>query len=241
MAAVETNQAQSTDNTSEATTQQVVVPPGNKLFTYNFKTTVVKDEEGKEIGKVKAQPAVAVAVPIPSVEEVITILASADGTKEAKVRDLIMDQIADAIFLAGRGQINEWKENNPDKTFTAADMDISRLDLQTIADTPKGQRGAWAPNEEDMKAFNELYTQVLVDVCNYDPKKTKAHTDHWKIGMTKVKTNKPVLTKLLEFLTLFAGSVDEEDMKEVSQTYEWLVNRANKYLKAEEKNFMEAL
>lgn len=239
MAAMENTQS----NTPAITTGDtpITVPAGHKLFTYFFKTEVLKDEEGKEIGKGKKHPDVKVAVPVPSVEEVITFLAAADGTKEAKVRDLILDQIGDAIFLAGRQQINEFREANPDKEFTAADMDLAKLNLQTIAETPKGQRGAWSPADEDFKNFNELYTDVLVHKVSYDPKKTKTHCDHWKNGMAKVKNNKPVVGKLQEFLTVFAAHCAEEDLKEVEQTYTWLMNRATKYMKAEEKDFLQAL
>jgi len=238
MAAVETNQT-----TTPATVQEekIVVPAGHKLMTYFFKTETLKDEEGKEIGKGKKHPDVKVAVPVPTIEDVITFLAAPDGSKEAKVRDLIMDQIVDAIALAGRAQINEFRDANADKEFTAADMDLSKLNLQTIAETPKGQRGAWSPGDDDFKAFNELYTNILVHKVSYDPKKTKTHTDHWKNGMAKVKNNKPVVGELQEFLTVFAANCEEEDMKEVEQTYTWLVNRAAKYLKAEEKDFLQAL
>lgn len=241
MAAIENTATQ--NNAAPAAEAKIEVPAGHKLFTYFFKTETLKDEEGKEIGKGKKHPDVKAVVPVPSVDEVITFLASPDGTKEAKVRDLILDQIYDAIFLAGRAQINEFRENNPDKEFTAANLDVSKLNLQTIAETPKGQRGAWSPSEDDFKAFNELYTEVLVHKAGYDAKKTKTHTDHWKNGMSKVKTNKPVVAKLQEFLTLFAASMEgqEEDMKEVEQTFTWLMNRANKYLKAEEKDFLQAL
>lgn len=223
-----------------AATPTTAVVNGTEL-AYFFKTPVLKDEEGKEIGKGTKHPDVKVVVPMPTIEDVINYLASPDGTKEAKVRDLVMDQIKDAIFLAGRKQINEWFEANPGKNFTATDMDLNKLSLQAIAEMPKGQRGAWAPSDEDFKDFNESYTNILVHKTQYDPKKTKTHTDHWKQGMVKVKTNKPVLAKLKDFLTLYAANVEPEDLEENKQTYEWLVARADRYLKAEEKNFLEAL
>jgi hypothetical protein len=184
-----------------------------------------------------------VAFAIPSIPDLINYLGSPDGTKESKVRDLIVDQISDAIFLAGRGQINEFRsdEANKDKEFTPDMFDRSKLTLQAIAEMPKGQRGAWSPTDEDFKEFNELYTQVLVHRTNYDPKKTKTHTDHWKSGMSKIKNAKPVVEKLQEFLTVFAANCTPEELAEVEQTYTWLNNRASKYLKAEEKDYLEAL
>lgn len=227
--------------TSTATDPAAPATVSGQEMTYFFKTPILKDEEGKEIGKGTKHPDVKILAPVPSIEDLINFLAAADGTKEAKVRDLIVDSIKDTIFLAGRRQINEFFEANPGKNFAATDMDLNKLSIQAIAETPKGQRGAWAPGDDDFKEFNELYTTVLVHKTGYDPKKTKTHTDHWKQGMVKVKTNKPVVAKLKDFLTLFAANVSEEEMEEVKDTYGWLVARADRYLKAEEKNFLEAL
>lgn len=232
--------ANGTAPATDAATPAVAVVNGQEL-SYFFKTTKVKDDEGKEIGPGTKHPDVKVVVPMPTITDAINYLAAADGTKEAKVRDLIMDSLKETIFLAGRRQINEWLEKNEGKTFTATDMDLSKLTLQAISELPKGQRGAWAPSEEDMKDFNEAYTEVLVHVKGYDPKKTKTHTDHWKNGMAKVKTNKPVVSKLKDFLTVFAASATEEQMEEVEPTYSWLQARADRYINAEDKNFLDAL
>jgi hypothetical protein len=228
------------ENTVTSGTETPVAVTG-KENTYFFKTPVLKDEEGKEVGKGAKHPDVKIVIPAASVEEVIVFLSAPDGTAEAKIRDMIMDSLFETQVAAGRRQINEFLENNADKQFSATDMDLSRLTLQSIAETPKAQRGSWAPGEEDFKAFNESYTAVLVHKVNYDPKKTKTHCDHWKTGMAKVKSNKPVVAKLKDFLVLYAGNVEEAEMEENSQTYDWLMNRANKYLKAEEKDYAAAL
>jgi hypothetical protein len=234
MAAVETTQDNTTDNSAAATV-------AGKENTYFFKTPVLKDEAGNEIGKGQKHPDVKVLIPTHTIDEVITFLAAPDGTEESKVRDMIMDFLYEGQVAAGRKQINDFLEQNPDKQFAATDMDLSKLSLLEIAKMPKGQRGAWAPDDEDFKAFNESYTAVLVHKTNYDPKKTKTHTDHWKTGMSKVKSNKPVVSKLKDFLTLYAANVEKEEMEENSATYGWLVARADKYLKAEEKDFLKAL
>lgn len=212
-----------------------------KEFSYFFKTPILKDDDGKEIGKGTKHPDVKVVVPMASIEDVINYLAAPDGTKEAKVRDYIMELLSDGVFAAGRRQINEFFEANPEKQFATTDMDLSKLTLQSIAEMPKGQRGSWTPDDDDFKSFNESYTNVLVHKTQYDPKKTKTHTDHWKQGMSKVKTNKPVVAKLKDFLTLYAANAEEADLEENKQTYDWLVARAKKYLEAVEKNHLDAL
>lgn len=215
---------------------------GMREVTYFSKTPRLKDEDGKDIGPGVKPDDVKVMVPDPSAEKLIAYLSAADGTEEAKVRDLILDGIRDVIFLSGRRQINEWREANPDGMFKATDMDLSKLTLEAIANTPKGQRGAWAPSDEDMKDFMEDYTNIMLSpAVAYDPKKTKNHCDHFKNGFTKIKNSKPVIEKLKEFLTVWAANTTEEGMEENVQTYDWLVARADKYLKAEEKNFLDAV
>lgn len=245
-AAAEQTQAQTQQNQTQEKPAEpaIVVPPGHKLMTWFFKTEKVKDPETGEVlddKPGKKHPDVKAAIPMPTTADLITYLSAADGTKEAKVRDLIMDAVEDTIFLAARGQINAWREENKDANFTPDKFNLDQLSIQAIALMPKGQRGAWAPSDDELKEFNNLYTQVFVHKLNYDPKKTKVHTDHWKSGMAKVKTNKEVVSKLQELLTAFAGNVEEDDLKEVFKTYEWLQGRATKYINAEEKNYLEAL
>ena len=205
-----------------------------KEFTFFFKKEFAKDDKGEKIGEGYKHPDVKAVLPVPTVEEVINGLA-----QEGKVRDFIMDVVSDAVFQVGRAQINDWRENNDMKEFKPTSFDLSKMTLEAIANMPKGQRGAWAPDEEDHKDFAEDYTAAMVNKVNYDPKKVKVHLDHFKNGFAKIKTNKPVISKLLEFLTLWAANT--EQMEDNKATYEWLVNRANKYLKAEEKNLLEAL
>lgn len=223
------------------TTQGTPTTVSGKENTYFFKTPILKDEDGKEVGKGTKHPDVKVLIPAPTAEEVIVYLSAPDGTEDAKVRDMILDALFDQQVAAGRKQINEFLDANPDKQFAATDMDISKLSLLEIAKMPKGQRGAYSPSDEEFKAFNESYTEVLVQKTNYDPKKTKTHTEHWKTGMAKVKGTKPVVAKLRDFLLVYAANVDEEEMEENSQVYAWLLARADKYLAAQEKDFLQAL
>lgn len=213
-----------------------------KEFKFFFKTEKVKDAEGKEVGEGKKHPDVKAILPVPSRDELIVALSNGDS-KEAK---LIVELVEQAVADAARAQINETRENKKDANgnlgeFKATDFDLTKLTLTAIANMPKGQRGAWAPSDEDHKDFAELYKQVLIHRMDYDPKKTQTHCDHYKSGFAKVKTNKQVLAKLQEFLVGFASKVEEEEMEEVQQTYDWLTNRVEKYLKAEERNLLEAL
>lgn len=216
-------------------TENTVAAPvlNGKEFKYFFKTETLKDEEGNDMGKGRKHPDVSAVLPVPSVEELIQELS-----QEGPVRTLILDSVYDTIFLAGKLQINEWREKNPEGTFTPTLFDLSKLTLRAIALTPKKERGGWAPSEQDVKDFVEDYKHVMVHVVGYDPKKVGTHCKNFEKGLTKIKGDKPILAKVKELLTMWAARTESID--ENQQTYEWYVARIERWLKAEEKNTVEA-
>lgn len=218
-----------------------------KEVKYFFKTTKVKDADGKVIGEGRKHPDVVAVLPMPSMESIHHFLncykqVGEDGktpTLESKVAEMLVDQIHDLIVQAGRSQINDFLENNPEGTFSATNFDLAKMTLEYIATLDRGSRGAWAPSDEELAAFNEDYTNVFVYEVQYDPKKVKVHCDQYAKGFTKIKSDKIALGKMQEFLTVWASKTAAMDTH--SQTYEWLAARLNKYLKAEEKNYADAL
>jgi hypothetical protein len=234
-----------------------------KEMKYFFKTPeiVVKDDEGKEISRSKGEkhPDVTAVLPVPTPEDAINYLAYFgeqevlnEGTKDekkvltsrAKIAAYIMDLLYDAVKDAGKMQINEFLEKNEGDTkarFTPTMFDLSKLTLEYIANLPKGQRGAWAPSEDELKTFCENYTNVLVHEVNYEPKRVKVHCDQIMKGFAKIKADKVAVEKMKQFLTVWASKVTEDTMGEHEAVFSWLNNRADKYLKAEEKNFADAL
>lgn len=204
-----------------------------KEFKYFFKTEKLKDEEGNKIGDGRKHPDVVASLPVPTVEEVIQMLA-----QEGPVRKLIMDSLEDTVFAAGRQQINSYLENTPDGTFTAQMFDLSKLTLEQIALIPKKERGAWAPDKEDLDNFCEDYKQVMVHDIGYDAKKVGTHCNNFSKGLIKIKNDKPILAKVKELLLTWAAKSPNID--EHQQTYDWFVARIDKWLKAEEKLTVEA-
>ncbi len=252
------------DATAVTEQSAVAVPAiiNGKEFKYFFKTpdVVVKDDDGKEISRSKGEkhPDVTAVLPVPTVEEVVTYLAYSGETEtqgegkdakqvptgRAKIAAYIMDLLNDAVKDAGKMQINEFLEKNeadPKARFSATMFDLTKLTLEFIANLPKGQRGAWAPSDEELKDFSTNYTNVMVHEVNYDPKKVKVHVDQIVKGFAKIKADKIAVAKMKEFLTVWASKVTEETMGEHEAVFTWLNNRADKYLKAEEKNFADAL
>jgi len=221
-----------------------------KTFKFFFKSPSIKDEQGNEIGKGPKPPTVVAVLPTPSVDEIIEILShfneTEDGkegkkTVDAKIADLLIEQIDDIIFQGGKQQISYWQEKNPGKNFSATDFDLSRLTLEYLATLPKGQRGAWAPSDEELKSFNEDYSAVMIELVNYDPKKVKIHCDIFLRGLARVKSDKVAVAKMKDLLTVYASKKDEDSMGEYSQVYDWLMTKADRYLAAEERDYASGL
>lgn len=214
-------------------TQEQAVVDG-RACKYFFKTEKIRDEEGKVIGAGRKHPDVEAVLPEPTAQEIYDYLNGG-----GKVSDMIKDAVFDIIFQAGRNQINDWLEKNPEGTFTATEFDLDKLTLEYIANLPKGQRGAWSPSDEDLKTFCEDYTMVLINAVQYDPKKVKVHCEQFLKGLAKLKNDKVAVQKMKDFLQVYATNT--ENMDDNEQVYGWLIARADKYLAAEEKNFADAL
>lgn len=204
-----------------------------KEFKYFFKTEKLVDADGNEVGEGRKHPDVKAVLPVPTAEEVVQMLATGGPAAQ-----LIMDSIQDTIFLAGRAQINAWREQNPEGTFTATNFDLEKLTLTAIALTPKKERGGWTPSEEELKAFIADYTNVMVHQIGYDPKKVGTHCKNFEKGLVKIKSEKPILAKVKELLTMWASK--SEAIDEHSQTFDWFNARIDRWMKAEEKNTAEA-
>lgn len=218
-----------------------------KTFKFFFKSPVIKDEQGNEIGKGPKPPTVVAVLPTPSPTEIIEALGHLNETEDgkktvaAKIADLLIEQIDDIIFQGGKQQIGYWQEKNPGKNFSATDFDLSRLTLEYLATLPKGQRGAWAPSDEELKSFNEDYSSVMIELVNYDPKKVKIHCDIFLKGLARVKSDKVAVAKMKDLLTVYASKKDEDSFGEYSQVYDWLMTKADRYLAAEERDYASGL
>jgi len=234
---------------SEAPAAPVVA--NGKKFSYFFKTEKIKDEQGNVIGDGRKHPTVEAVLPVPQAPDLIEVLSyfgetekAADGktdvlTKRAKVALMLVESAQDLIYQEGRRQINEFFEKDPKGTFTATNFDLSKMELEVIALMDRGSRGAWAPSEEDLKSFNEDYTNIMVQEVQYEAKRVKVHCDQFSKGFVKIKNDKVALGKMQEFLVGYAART--QNMEANAQTYEWLAARVKKYLEAEEKNFSDAL
>lgn len=207
----------------------------NALFKFDFRTDTQRDDEGKEIGKGRKHPTVKGPLPIPTYTQLGEYLA--EGGKEAA---LILEAVINMIDTAARGQINEFRETQGlDKDFQLTNFDLNKLTLTGIANTPRGERGGPAISDADWTAFLMDYAQVMTGVVGYDANKVKLHVVHLKVQFRRIKNDKPIVKKMMDFLATWAAKT--ESLDDHAACYEDLVRRGEKYLKAEEKDLLSAL
>ena len=197
---------------------------------FNFKARKITDSEGKEIGKTKKQPALTVALPIPTDQEIVDALCLPDvevaPKKEGeaptfevpKVKQLIRDAIADIVRSQAKSQLDDVIDsfgNDETKTITADSLDFDKLSLQYIAELPPAQRGARAIPDEDWDHI-ELFKKP-----------------------TKAKQNKDALSVLVDQLDVYmTASANIEDTADCAQR---LRGKFDKWIKEEDKLDLNAL
>lgn len=204
-------------------------------FSFGFRTDKIRDDEGKPIGVGRKHPTVEAILPVETYNQLIEHLQA--GGKEAET---IMEGVIALKEAAAREQINAWRETNGlDKDFTPTDFDLGKLTLTAIANTAPAERAGAAISDEDWTAFLQDYMHVMVQIVGYDPNKVKLHVAHLKVQLRKVKNDKASVSKLLEFLNVWATKT--EAAEDHATCFDELVKKATKYLKAEDKDLSAAL
>ena len=177
--------------------------PVAQTYKFNFKSRRITDESGNEIGRTKKQPSLTVDLPVPSTDEVISMLQA--GGAEAV---LLMTQIGDTIYQAARGQFDEIIEQFGDddsKEVTADMLNYDQLSISYLANLPPSSRGVQAISDEEWQAFFEDYLAVMVASTGKTEDRIKNHINLFKRPQ-KAKANKEVLKVLVDQLDIYLAS-----------------------------------
>lgn len=177
--------------------------PVAQTYKFNFKSRRITDESGNEIGRTKKQPSITVDLPVPSTDEVISMLQA--GGAEAV---LLMTQIGDTIYQAARGQFDEIIEQFGDddsKEVTADMLNYDQLSISYLANLPPSSRGVQAISDEEWQAFFEDYLAVMVAATGKTEDRIKNHINLFKKPQ-KAKANKEVLKVLVDQLDIYLAS-----------------------------------
>lgn len=204
--------------------------PVAQSYRFNFKSRRITDEAGNEIGRTKKQPSLTVDLPVPSTDEVITMLQS--GGAEAV---LLMTQIGDTIYQAARGQFDEVIEQFGDddsKEVTADMLNYDQLSISYLANLPPSSRGVQAVSDEEWQAFFEDYLAVMVAATGKTEDRIKNHINLFKKPQ-KAKANKEVLKVLVDQLDIYLAS--SGNLEDTGTCAVRIRDRFNKWIAEPEK------
>lgn len=197
---------------------------------------VKKDDKGNdvvmEVGK--KHPTVAMYLPVPKTARLIEILS--DPAKFPKENELIQSAIYDVVYSVARGQINEFRdaETNKGKTVTQAVLNLDKLDFTAIANTPRAERGAYAPSDEELKAFLDSYLKVMPVLAGKKEEVIKNHLVLFQGGFKKQKAQKDILELMAGMVAIYLSTGPADEVEENLQVAEYFVNKLDRWLKAEE-------
>ena len=204
--------------------------PVAQTYKFNFKSRRITDENGNEIGRTKKQPSLTVDLPVPSTDEVISMLQA--GGAEAV---LLMTQIGDTIYQAARGQFDEIIEQFGDddsKEVTADVLNYDQLSISYLANLPPSSRGVQAISDEEWQAFFEDYLAVMVAATGKTEDRIKNHINLFKKPQ-KAKANKEVLKVLVDQLDIYLAS--SGNLEDTGTCAVRIRDRFNKWISEPEK------
>ncbi len=204
--------------------------PVAQTYKFNFKSRRITDENGNEIGRTKKQPSLTVDLPVPSTDEVISMLQA--GGAEAV---LLMTQIGDTIYQAARGQFDEVIEQFGDddsKEVTADMLNYDQLSISYLANLPPSSRGVQAISDEEWQAFFEDYLAVMVAATGKTEDRIKNHINLFKKPQ-KAKANKEVLKVLVDQLDIYLAS--SGNLEDTGTCAVRIRDRFNKWISEPEK------
>ena len=196
---------------SNTMTEQIVANADNTVDTKEFSFRFKKDKLGNQ------RPSVKLAVKVPSVEGLVSILE-----KGGKGLELLLEVVSDTVRGALAGYVAD------DEKISQETVPHDKLTWEAIATAPRAERKTIA--DEIWEAFAKDYIEVMPGVTG---KSADAVTNATVVFLKKfsiVKTNKEVLAKLKEQLGLYMEH--SKKAEEFSEVLELLTSKVDTYLKA---------
>lgn len=232
--------------TGETAASAVATPAAPNNFVsmqeqlFHFKTETLKNEKGEKVGEGKKHPSVKMYLPVPKAERLAEFLL-AEGEDFKKERELVLNVVADLVYRMARVQINDYREKNVDSIVTPAIINYDRLDWTFIGNMPKAERGAYVPDEADVKAFLDSYLEIMPTATNKTKEKIENHIVCFQSGFKKQRAQKEILEMFASALAVYVSTAGEELVEEHGDVIEYFQNRLARMLKTEEKITMDDL
>lgn len=167
-------------------------------------------------------------IPVPTTDDIITWI-QADSDELA----LLHDAIFNVIYEQAREVVNNQLD------ISAENFDAEAVSWTTIAHLPPAARKGAGIAKEIWEAFATDYVEVMVAKAGKTMDKAKTAADLLVKKFQPVKTNKPIVQVLRDYLSVwFANSANAEDFQSV---FEFLDNKAKALLEADENALLNNL
>jgi len=192
-----------------------------KEVKFSFRT--VKDEA---TGLESKRATIEQKLPVPSIEGIIAILEA--GGKQL---ELLQDTVAEVIYGRAREILAD------DEKLT--EVPVDQLTWEVIANLPKAERKGRGIPKETWEDFSKDYVAVMPSVTGKTAEQVGNAAKILLNKFAQVKTNKPVVNLLKGQLALYLNS--SPNAESFSECVEFLVNKADTLLAADEAALLEAL
>jgi len=188
----------------------------SKECKFHFKKVTDKDS-----GIETKRPTVELNLPVPSVEGIIAILEA--GGKQL---ELLQSAVADVVIAQARSILND------SESMSADNFPFAQVAWEFIANMPEAEkRGRGIPKE----LWEEFVTDYVAVMPAVTGKSTEQVTLAAKLFINKfqqVKTNKPVVQKLREQLSIYANN--SKQAENFVDCIKFLDDKAEALLEADE-------
>ena len=215
-------QEQSQQVGTDAAHPAINVNYDKNLDTKEFKFYFRKDELGNK------RPQVELKLLVPSVEGIVRIMER--GGKEL---ELLLDTVADVIGEQARSIVDE-QANSSQENFP-----MDKVTWEFIANLEKAARRGGGIPKEIWEAFGKDYTEIMPALTGKTPEQVGNAVKILLNKFAAVKTNKPVLNRLKEQLSIYVSNSPNAD--QFTDCVEFLLNKADTLLNMSEADLLANL
>lgn len=158
-----------------------------------------------------------------------------DALATPKYKEFVLKLLASTAEDAARAQINDGAA-----TFSQRDLDLAAFTMEAFSSVAESERKSAAIPKEQWEAFAADYIETMHRVLpNTPPDKIQNAASLLVKRFSTVKTAKPVITKLVEYLNMWLqGSGRAEDFVDI---YESLVSKSNELLNLDPKAWADMI
>ena len=189
----------------------------------------VKDPATGAVSVVETKrPTVVLPIPVPSVEGIMSILAT--GGKQL---DLLLEAVASVVIEQAREIVNEKEDVNADN------FPFDRMGWDFIANLPKAERRGGGISKELWDDFEKDYQEIMPALTGKKQDAVNNAARIFKAKFQGAQTNKPVLKVLQDQLGIYATNTTQGET--LLPCIEFLQNKLEKLLNTDDSNLLAAL